>query len=84
MDRNTNFKLKKFNNFNEYRIIIGGCEGGAAICFSLIIIGAGGGGVGGCKYLILTLSFRKPIFNFYLKSYFCNLILFAYKQDFQY
>ena len=35
-------------NVNKfYRIMIGGCFGGAGDCFSLIIIGAGGGGVGG-------------------------------------
>lgn len=34
--------------------MMGGCEGGAGSCFSRIIIGAGGGGVGGCKYLMLT------------------------------
>ena len=42
-------------NSIQYLIIIGGCVGFSnGSCFSLIIIGAGGGGVGGCKYLILT------------------------------
>ena len=31
------------------RIIIGGWDGGAANCFSLMMMGACGGGVGGCK-----------------------------------
>jgi len=33
---------------------MGGRAGWGAHCFSRIIIGAGGGGVGGCKYLIFT------------------------------